>query len=241
MACRRRLIARKGREVTHHFAHRDTFDCDGGWEGLTHSQAKQLIAEVRSLFVPLHDVALHDYTSRALRRPVMQKVEFERVNTEVSLGNYRIDLEGIHASGKRLVIEIAVTSACSRRKRQFLRRQQEPAVEIYLNQLSKGFTLDEFKEQVLKTAPRIWIYNSLFEQTRSQERRRRRALRSDLEERAEQYESAFQDLQQRVRDLATHSGDRLFTGILQLRNLKEFDIPFRTLCVFSESGLLAEF
>ena len=145
--CDSKLIARKGKVRQHHFAHHEKSDCKGAWETLTHEKAKEVIIEEGYINVPKPDSI------------DLVPVHFETVEPEVSIGSYRADVVGTHKSGKRLVIEIAVTHSCESKKIQYFEEEKISSIEIYMNDLHSVLSLEEFKEYVLSSAQRIWIFN----------------------------------------------------------------------------------
>jgi hypothetical protein len=145
--CDSKLIARKGKVRQHHFAHHEKSDCKGAWETLTHEKAKEVIIEEGYINVPKPDSI------------DLVPVHFETVEPEVSIGSYRADVVGTHKSGKRLVIEIAVTHSCEWKKIQYFEEEKISSIEIYMNDLHSVLSLEEFKEYVLSSAQRIWIFN----------------------------------------------------------------------------------
>ena len=156
--CDSKLIARKGKVRQHHFAHHEKSDCKGAWETLTHEKAKEVIIEEGYINVP---------------KPgsfELVPVHFETVEPEVSIGSYRADVVGTHKSGKRLVIEIAVTHSCESKKIQYFEEEKISSIEIYMNDLHSVLSLEEFKEYVLSSAQRIWIFNEKVRRGAKQEK-----------------------------------------------------------------------
>ena len=145
--CDSKLIAKKGELRQKHFAHHEKSDCKGDGETLTHEKAKEVIIEEGYINVPKPDSF------------DLVPVHFETVEPEVSIGSYRADVVGTHKSGKRLVIEIAVTHSCEWKKIQYFEEEKISSIEIYMNDLHSVLSLEEFKEYVLSSAQRIWIFN----------------------------------------------------------------------------------
>ena len=156
--CDSKLIARKGKVRQHHFAHHEKSDCKGAWETLTHEKAKEVIIEEGYINVPKPDSF------------DLVPVHFETVEPEVSIGSYRADVVGTHKSGKRLVIEIAVTHSCESKKIQYFEEEKISSIEIYMNDLHSVLSLEEFKEYVLSSAQRIWIFNEKVRRGAKQEK-----------------------------------------------------------------------
>ena len=156
--CDSKLIARKGKVRQHHFAHHEKSDCKGAWETLTHEKAKEVIIEEGYINVPKPDSF------------DLVPVHFETVEPEVSIGSYRADVVGTHKSGKRLVIEIAVTHSCEWKKIQYFEEEKISSIEIYMNDLHSVLSLEEFKEYVLSSAQRIWIFNEKVRRGAKQEK-----------------------------------------------------------------------
>lgn len=67
--CGRRLVAKKGTEVAHHFAHEADAECTSGYETVAHLLAKQIITESGWIDTP-ELIAVYRGESILVRRPM---------------------------------------------------------------------------------------------------------------------------------------------------------------------------
>ena len=116
-----------------------------------HQKAKEIIKEKGFIYV------------RDLSDNEMKIVRFEDIQLEVKVGQFSADLLGTHISGRQLLMEIAVTHPCEQEKIQYYQETGRDSVEIALADLADDYSLRELEDQVLKTAPRKWIYNSKYD------------------------------------------------------------------------------
>ncbi len=137
------LIAKKGPQRTHHFAHANA-DCHGNQETLMHQMAKDIIARTRRLNLE----SKNGY----------DEVTFDRVEVEQPIGPYRADLIGFK-NAKLCIVEIAVTHRCDYEKVRYFRQEELAAVEIRLDPERAFESLNEFAEYVFAGAARSWISN----------------------------------------------------------------------------------
>lgn len=155
--CGEALVARQGALNEHHFAHRSNkTSCAVGRETLLHLYGKQLIREAMGLQVPHlpdHPPAFGDPSSWW---------DFEAVQEEVWMSNFRPDLLVDLRGGQRMLIEIAVTSFVNEEKLERLKTAGFWALEIDLSRLlgsQEAIPSDAIRQEILhRVEHKKWVY-----------------------------------------------------------------------------------
>ena len=157
VACGEVLIARQGALNEHHFAHySNKVSCEVGRETLLHLYGKQVIREAMGLQVPHlpdHAPEFGDLSSWW---------DFESVQEEVWLDNFRPDLVAHLRDGQRLLIEVAVTSFIDDEKRERINAAGLWALEIDVSGLLNGQEVipsEAIRQQILhRVDGKQWVY-----------------------------------------------------------------------------------
>lgn len=157
--CHRRLVAKKGAMVRHHFAHESDSVCAGAFETMAHLLAKQIIGEERRLFVPAV-VGRYGEASKVVHSA--RWLRFDTVNLEVWQQGLKPDIVA-RLRGRELAVEIFVTHRCEPEKIALLRKRGTATIEISLGAMRHHFDAAEFRKAVLSEAPRLWVFNALAE------------------------------------------------------------------------------
>lgn len=181
-SCSVSLIARKGKDRVHHFAHEKGENCEGAIETALHLAAKEIIEERKSIRLP---ELIGDDNEFAYHKPFVivkpTEVTFESVELEKSIGGFIPDVVGVIGETE-LYIEVAVTHFVDDEKQRKVEERGVSMIEINLQGLKDGFTQDELEGVVIdSTRNKRWIYNSKFEElydnqmrvNRSKQRRKR--------------------------------------------------------------------
>jgi hypothetical protein len=150
--CNRRLIARQGDVLVHHFAHEADAGCKGAFESMVHKLAKQVIADAGAVVVPPL-VAQHG-DHRQLVSPA-RKLLLTEVRLEAWQKGFRPDVIARYGD-RELAIEIYVTHRCPPEKLAMVQLRGLPTLEIDLSARDVG---DDFAEQVIERANRRWLFN----------------------------------------------------------------------------------
>ena len=175
-ACQRPLVARKGSQRAHHFAHRPGDDCERAGETTLHRAAKQLLVERRQLWLPEFRGSSTTWLTESMHRAPMwsqcrdwitgtiyeaQLVVADMVDVEVALGEVRADVVVVTGDGRELLVEIRVTHAVDEEKRDRIRAMGRACVEIDLSSVPRDVTLCNLASMVVgggeDAAPRRWI------------------------------------------------------------------------------------
>ena len=152
--CHVRLIARKGPKKADHFAHIPGQQCDNPAESVLHLMAKQIICESDYIVIPpyrfVRERKMRNGNVVRINKKLAAggKTKISKVETEVSRKKIRSDIE-ILSRGKRLIIEIAVTSRATKNKKARVKRNNLPAIEIRLEQYDAMLSREQLAQKVL--------------------------------------------------------------------------------------------
>ena len=163
--------------------------------------AKVAIAEAGGVMLPAFTVS----TGGQLRRPLRERwFTFERIEVEKAEDGFRPDLVGYARHPEtgethRLLIEVYVTNPVSAEKISRITTAGESAIEIDLSKIKRGLTGLEFVEQILRSAPRRWIFH------RAAGELRRKAYREHRwEEEEKSRQKAFAIAKEAARETERH-------------------------------------
>jgi hypothetical protein len=162
--CDAQLIAKKGEEKIHHFAHRNAPECVGSIESALHLAAKQLFQQESIIMLPgarVVAVAQDVYGfSHAIDRTIKsQIVTYTKVEHELMLDSIRPDII-LYVGEERLLIEIAVTHKCDVAKIDKLISLNLAALEIDLSELQNEWNWETLHKAIFEdTSNRIWLNN----------------------------------------------------------------------------------
>mgnify|MGYP000598525739 CR=1 FL=1 len=171
-SCNSRLIARKGKLKTHHFAH-ESEDCNYGLETALHLMGKKIIQEQKKIIIPNYFFSLNlskeiKQIERKLNfRPVSrtemkinktlfieQEVEFKEVYLEKKYNDFIPDLI-LKFKKKELIVEIVVTHDIDEEKYKKIKTANVSAIRIYLGNCSRTLSYEKIKEILLKNLEKI--------------------------------------------------------------------------------------
>jgi len=155
--CGEALIARKGEQKEHHFAHCSNKEsCEVRRESLLHLFAKQVIREAMGLQMPHLPGQPPEFGEPS------SWWDFELVEEEVWLDGYRPDLFVHLRDGRKLLIEIAVTSFVDEVKLERIRESDLWALEVDLSDLHDAEIVipsDTVRQVILHRAEcKYWVY-----------------------------------------------------------------------------------
>jgi len=190
-SCGEKLIARtrsKKAERLKSFAHQSRVDCAYGFQTAIHLRAKDIIKEAGRIKLPKYDLVIgrHDlfsgqYISCELFTDEYDLEEIDDVVLEKKIDDYIPDVVIVCKSGKRLLVEVAVTHFVDQIKLSKIRRSGISAIEIDLKEHKTDFNDDFLRHWLIDdTSKKAWLYNR-----RGEEAARKRI--KDIEERNSQY------------------------------------------------------
>lgn len=158
--CGTPLIAKKGTELAHHFAHEADADCAGAVESELHKLGKQTIADTGQVWYP--EIIAR---SRGAQKYIAGEAVFQAaaVELEPRLEGIQPDAILIHENGRQLAVEIYVTHAVSPEKALRYRDLELPCIEIDLSEHHGAHRLrtppDLLPDIILRSAPRRWVFS----------------------------------------------------------------------------------
>jgi hypothetical protein len=161
--CKEPLVAKKGKERVHHFAHANETNCKG--ETLAHIEAKNIIEKEGYLWLPRY-IGEGDYDTA--------KVDFDEVDVEklIDESDYRADLI-CKTADNRYVVEIVVTHDLDDGKELYLVQKKVDTISIDLKSVLKRNQYNDipanFSELVLEKSNRKWVYNHIDEERKREE------------------------------------------------------------------------
>ncbi|WP_303924866.1 competence protein CoiA family protein [Draconibacterium sediminis] len=161
-ACNGRLIARKGTEKQHHFAHYKSDDCGKGTETILHKLSKEIISNAKTFTTPAlklgdSDITIFEET----------EIQIDNVKLEHRLGDIIPDII-IESKGKELLVEITVTHELCFPKTRTITEKGFATIEIFVQELitelySSGdlfLKSNIFQDELLSgTKYKRWIFN----------------------------------------------------------------------------------
>lgn len=163
-ACGGALVAKKGKKVSHHFAHYQSDHCEYGNETALHMAAKEIIAAASKIWIPPAMLTFHSPKS-----PEQIKAEAEihvdSVRLEKRVGEIIPDII-VSSGGHEFFIEICVTHPVDAEKLEKISALNISTLEIDLSKMS-FLTHERLKEFVLGKSPnKSWKYHRVAEHWR---------------------------------------------------------------------------
>ena len=154
--CGGKLVAKKGTQRTHHFAHANTVDCDVLGESALHLACKEVIQEYREMELPVVTSCERQESNFAASST---RVRFDEVRSEHAIGSIVPDITAT-ADGHTLCVEIKVTHAVDDEKSRCYETLQQSAIEVDASDLPRDALRHVIKERIIDcTKHKRWIYN----------------------------------------------------------------------------------
>ncbi|WP_334317922.1 competence protein CoiA family protein [Methylorubrum extorquens] len=154
-SCHRPLVARKGDQMVHHFAHHGAGDehaCQSGPETALHRFAKELLASRLALVLP--PLQILGETQLSMREPY----RFDAAVLERRMGAIIPDVI-LRRANRDLMVEFCVAHACPANKIAKIEQLGIAAVEIDLSELAHRASRQELEDAILIQSPRRWLHN----------------------------------------------------------------------------------
>lgn len=172
--CNSPLVAKKGENNVHHFAHVGQA-CGNGAETAIHLMAKQILAQEMNVKLPAMVVELSavdvlgDLAAVRMTLAGEQHVYYSLVSLEVTLGNQRPDALAMSGDGPEHRVEVFVRHAVDSMKAKELESLNAVCYEICLNNLPADISVDFLKKAVTATPERVrWVSYTGIAQARVQ-------------------------------------------------------------------------
>lgn len=163
--CGNKLIARKGQQRRHHFAHKTETNCLGSAETALHLVSKELIAELSSIALPPYNFTKTKKTKSGAvvsHQQLIAKGGEARITAAVveSTCNGFVPDVILDCGHKKLIIEIAVTHKVDRDKMRHIRKHDLPTIEIHLDLTDALLTRDELRIKLRDDiSSRKWLFH----------------------------------------------------------------------------------
>ncbi len=204
-ACGCQLMAKKGTEKTHHFAHHNAPECTHSLESALHLYAKQIIERRRVLVIPAYCKHIDGHGWSKLSDE--KTIKIDKVYLEKKLGDFIPDVI-VETKGHRLLIEIAVTHFIDETKFYSILSADISTIEIDLSPLRKnGFNKDAIKAAVVDgLMGKRWIYNAKDQLLSEAYIHRRAAEQKRREREKEDREKFYQQHKRPIRKRQAGSG-----------------------------------
>lgn len=164
--CHQPLQANKGQKNTHYFSHNPSeIPCESAFETSIHLMAKQILGESRKMMVPELTVKekeegvfgeIYEEEGRVEDEAL---IEFDSVVLEKQLDDIRPDIIA-YQGNEPLIIEIAVTNASQKEKKEKIRNKSVAAIEVDLSKLPRDITKEELSGILINDVERKkWLSN----------------------------------------------------------------------------------
>lgn len=158
--CSKKMIARKGKKMAHHFAHQNA-ECSYGLETTLHLMAKDILEQEKRLLLPKVIVSLPYRVSETISMPKM--IEADEVSLEKRFDEFVPDIL-VKVGEKLLAIEIWVTHKIDERKLEKIKKSNISVLEINLSKTDKMINVDDLRKILTEeTECKNWAYNCLSE------------------------------------------------------------------------------
>ena len=183
-ACDAKLMAKKGNEYTHHFAHYKSEDCEHAVETALHFAAKKVLEEAAQITLPeliikdeeVSGVMCGQWSTKSGSAKVCEVhiALIESVVLEKSLKNIIPDVIA-YINGIPLIIEIAVTHFVDEKKESKIHDHNIASIEIDLSDLARDEGFESIRTIVIDGIDqKKWLFHTEREKVRAE-------LRSTLE------------------------------------------------------------
>lgn len=144
-ACKQPLVARKGSQKVHHFAHAIKTDCKGALETALHIKAKQVFDRNSFIVIPGH---YYDWFKPSFGPAYYKEVEgkkfwYSSATIEAKIGNLRPDVVLSGFEGPPFLVEIYVSHKVNSDKAEAIKSLELPCIEIDLRYLKRLDLLDD--------------------------------------------------------------------------------------------------
>jgi Competence protein CoiA-like family len=158
-SCGSKLIARKGKVRSPHFAHWKSDECAHGFETALHMKGKEILKKYKYINLPPVNVEFPNSPKKDWIINDKYKVIPERIILEKKLGEIVPDIV-IYYKNVPLIIEIVVTHDVSSEKLSKIHEMGISALKIDLSKNNRSFKDDDLVETIVdKIDNKTWLYN----------------------------------------------------------------------------------
>lgn len=145
--CGKVLKARKGSKNVWHFSHHVDSICPGGGVSDIHRYAQELV--IKSKYIYVHKIGQNG----------LDRINFQKVEQEVSIDMYRCDNVGITNNSNKYYIEFHYKNPCEQEKLTYYISNSLRSIEIHLDKILELENPEHIKDYILKDSRREWIYH----------------------------------------------------------------------------------
>jgi len=158
-SCGSKLIARKGKVRSPHFAHWKSDECAHGLETALHMKGKEILKKYKYINLPPVNVEFPNSPKKDWIINGKYKVIPEKIILENKLGEIVPDIL-IYYKNVPLIIEIVVTHDVSSEKLSKIHEMGVSALKIDLSKINRSFKDDDLVETIVdKIGNKTWLYN----------------------------------------------------------------------------------
>ncbi len=159
-ACNHLLVAKKGRNRKHHFAHYEVADCEYGLDTTIRYIAREILENSKKMILPDN---VFSCGRDKYNYPQQQVIDIENVTIEKSL-LLPIPEITIYSEGKAIKLEIIVTHDIDKRTYYKFRKLRIPTLKLDLNSLKATISSRNPKSVLKKylledSSHTSWLYN----------------------------------------------------------------------------------
>ncbi|MGV8149600.1 MAG: competence protein CoiA family protein [Alkaliphilus sp.] len=185
-SCKVTLVAKKGNERTHHFAHHRAMTCSSGAETALVLFVKQLLKKEKQLTLPpMYSGRVDPKSGNKETFKVIKglTVQFDEVTEGEKIGEYKPSLIATKKE-RKLLIEIIVRNKTSSSKLGRIIKSNLSCIEINLKDYHRnGLNCEDLKNEIMnKVKNKKWLINKRYE---TEVQKKEREMEDDFQKRAE--------------------------------------------------------
>ncbi|MEW5769496.1 MAG: competence protein CoiA family protein [Pseudomonadota bacterium] len=165
VVCGNKLIARKGHQRRHHFAHSTETNCLGAAETALHLVSKELVGELSRIALPSYNFTkTKKIKSGAVvshQQPIAKggEAKITAAIVESACNGFVPDVI-LDCGLKKLIVEIAVTHKVDRDKMRHIRKHDLPAIEIHLDLSDALLSRDDLRRKLRDDiSSKKWLFH----------------------------------------------------------------------------------
>lgn len=160
-ACGEPLVAKKGTQVMHHFAHHSGSNCEYGYETSLHLMAKAILSTAKTIVTPKVYVYFPNSAKEKQLCCDSREIPVDKVELEQNYGNVVPDVV-VHSGRRKFFLEIYVTHAVDKDKISKLKTADISTMEIDLRKVERTISYMDLQRILLEdNEQKRWIYNSV--------------------------------------------------------------------------------
>lgn len=151
--CGAQLVAKKGLQKTHHFAHHHVAECAGALQTSLHLMGKAILERRKEITIPGLPKPVRGRTEWNAIGGSPTRVKLDEVVLEKAETGFVPDLS-VSVSGRRMFIEIFVTHAVDKVKLEKMRAAEVAVLEIDLSEVDRAIDEPSLEMMLVEEAAR---------------------------------------------------------------------------------------